>query len=79
MLILFLLHSIEIMKTVQYERLLKCLDTYLTMCLLLLQGFKVFFFLVGGLYLLYLLYLLVRAYAELRSMPYFGMLYIYCI
>ncbi|XP_069103871.1 transmembrane protein 181-like isoform X1 [Argopecten irradians] len=35
------------------------------------MGFKIFFFIVGGLYLLYLLYLLVRAYAELRSMPYF--------
>jgi len=37
-----------------------------------LQGFKVFFFIVGGVYLLYLVYLLVRAYAELRYMPYFG-------
>ena len=36
------------------------------------QGFKIFFFIVSGVYLLYLLYLLVRAYAELRSMPYFG-------
>ncbi|XP_022290113.2 transmembrane protein 181-like isoform X1 [Crassostrea virginica] len=36
-------------------------------------GFKIFFFVVGGLYLLYLLYLLVRAYAELRSMPYFDL------
>jgi hypothetical protein len=36
------------------------------------QGFKIFFFVCGGLYVLYLLYLLIRAYAELRSMPYFG-------
>ncbi|KAK3577395.1 hypothetical protein CHS0354_032242 [Potamilus streckersoni] len=36
-------------------------------------GFKIFFFVVGGIYLLYLLYLLVRAYAELRSMPYFDL------
>lgn len=36
-------------------------------------GFKIFFFIVGGVYLLYLLYLLVRAYAELRSMPYFDL------
>ncbi|XP_074663050.1 transmembrane protein 181-like isoform X2 [Tubulanus polymorphus] len=36
-------------------------------------GFKVFFFVIGGLYLLYLIYLLVRAYAELRSMPYFDL------
>lgn len=36
-------------------------------------GFKIFFFIVGGLYLLYLLYLLVRAYAELRAMPYFDL------
>ena len=28
----------------------------------------------AALYLLYLIYLLVRAYAELRSMPYFGQL-----
>ncbi|XP_064603964.1 transmembrane protein 181-like [Liolophura sinensis] len=37
------------------------------------MGFKVFFFIIGGLYLLYLVYLLVRAYAELRSMPYFDL------
>lgn len=34
-------------------------------------GFKIFFFIVGSLYLVYLLYLVVRAYAELRNMPYF--------
>jgi len=32
------------------------------------------FAIVAALYLLYLIYLLVRAYAELRSMPYFGQL-----
>ncbi|XP_063404166.1 transmembrane protein 181-like isoform X1 [Mytilus trossulus] len=37
------------------------------------MGFKIFFFIVGGLYLLYLGYLLIRAYAELRSMPYFDL------
>ncbi|XP_041355205.1 transmembrane protein 181-like isoform X2 [Gigantopelta aegis] len=36
-------------------------------------GLKIFFFIVGGLYLLYLAYLLIRAYAELRSMPYFDL------
>ncbi|XP_014670266.1 PREDICTED: transmembrane protein 181-like [Priapulus caudatus] len=36
-------------------------------------GFKVFFFIIGGLYLLYLIYLIIRAYAELRSMPYFDL------
>ncbi|KAJ8315170.1 hypothetical protein KUTeg_007320 [Tegillarca granosa] len=36
-------------------------------------NFMVFFFIVGGVYLLYLLYLLIRAYAELRSMPYFDL------
>ena len=30
------------------------------------------FFVFGGLYILYLLYLMVRAYAELRLMPFFG-------
>lgn len=39
---------------------------------MLLQGFKIFFFVLGGIYLLYLVYLLIRAYAELRQMPYFG-------
>ncbi|XP_014213991.1 transmembrane protein 181 [Copidosoma floridanum] len=34
-------------------------------------GFKVFYFTVGGIYLVYLLLLMVRAYSELRSMPYF--------
>lgn len=33
--------------------------------------FKIFFFTVGSVYLLYLIYLLVRAYGELRAMPYF--------
>jgi len=37
-----------------------------------LQAVKVMFAIVAALYLLYLIYLLVRAYAELRSMPYFG-------
>ncbi|XP_046582714.1 transmembrane protein 181-like isoform X1 [Haliotis rubra] len=37
------------------------------------MGFKVFFFITGGIYLLYLVYLLIRAYAELRSMPYFDL------
>lgn len=36
-------------------------------------GFKTFFFVVGGAYVLYLLYLLVRAFAELRSLPYFDL------
>ena len=37
-----------------------------------LQVVKVLFGIVATLYLLYLIYLLVRAYAELCSMPYFG-------
>lgn len=35
------------------------------------NGFKIFFFIVGGIYLIYLFYLIVRSYSELRSMPYF--------
>ncbi|KMQ93068.1 transmembrane protein 181 [Lasius niger] len=35
-------------------------------------GFKVFFFTVGGFYIAYLLLLILKAYSELRSMPYFG-------
>eukprot|EP00112_Aurelia_sp_Birch-Aquarium-sp1_P026066 Seg900.9 transcript_id=Seg900.9/GoldUCD/mRNA.D3Y31 product="putative ribonuclease P protein subunit 3" protein_id=Seg900.9/GoldUCD/D3Y31 len=34
-------------------------------------GLKIFFFIVGGVYLLYLLILIVKAYLELRNMPYF--------
>jgi len=34
-------------------------------------GLKIFFFVVGGFYLLYLLILIVKAYFELRNMPYF--------
>ncbi|XP_050574610.1 transmembrane protein 181 isoform X3 [Bombus affinis] len=37
------------------------------------QGFKVFFFTVGGFYIAYLLLLILRAYSELRSMPYFDL------
>ncbi|XP_055955169.1 transmembrane protein 181 [Patella vulgata] len=37
------------------------------------DGFKIFFFVIGGFYLLYLAYLLIRAYAELRSMPFFDL------
>lgn len=33
-----------------------------------------FFFTVGGFYIAYLLLLILRAYSELRSMPYFGMI-----
>ncbi|KAK7868529.1 hypothetical protein R5R35_004812 [Gryllus longicercus] len=36
-------------------------------------GFKVFFCIVCGVYLTYLLCLILRAYSELRSMPYFDM------
>ncbi|XP_011499430.1 PREDICTED: transmembrane protein 181 [Ceratosolen solmsi marchali] len=36
-------------------------------------GFKVFFFSVGGIYIAYLLLLILRAYSELRSMPYFDL------
>ncbi|XP_035216021.1 transmembrane protein 181-like [Stegodyphus dumicola] len=35
------------------------------------MGFKGFFFTVGSIYLVYLFYLIIRAYTELRSMPYF--------
>ncbi|GAB6032821.1 hypothetical protein CHUAL_012023 [Chamberlinius hualienensis] len=35
------------------------------------NGFKLFFFIAGGMYMVYLLYLIVRAYSELRNMPYF--------
>ncbi|XP_063850900.1 transmembrane protein 181-like isoform X1 [Scylla paramamosain] len=37
------------------------------------QKFKIFFFVTGTCYLLYLLYLITTAYSELRSMPYFDM------
>lgn len=36
-------------------------------------GFKVFFFIACGVYLLYLVCLILRAYSELRAMPYFDM------
>nr|XP_002734424.1 PREDICTED: transmembrane protein 181-like [Saccoglossus kowalevskii] len=36
-------------------------------------GLKIFFFIVGSIYLLYLIFLIVRAYTELRSMPYFDL------
>lgn len=36
-------------------------------------GFKVFFFTVGGFYVAYLLLLILKAYSELRSMPYFDL------
>ena len=41
-------------------------------CVCAAQGYKIFVAVVLGLYLLYLVYLLVRACTELRSMPYFG-------
>lgn len=37
-----------------------------------LQGFKMFFYIACCMYVLYLVLLLLRAYTELRSMPYFG-------
>ncbi|XP_011303897.1 transmembrane protein 181 isoform X1 [Fopius arisanus] len=36
-------------------------------------GLKVFFFTVGGIYIAYLALLMLRAYSELRSMPYFDL------
>ncbi|GAB1604756.1 transmembrane protein 181-like isoform X1 [Argonauta hians] len=35
------------------------------------MGFKICFFVVGGIYLVYLGYLLIQAFAELQTMPYF--------
>ncbi|XP_048577785.1 transmembrane protein 181-like [Nematostella vectensis] len=35
------------------------------------MGLKVFFFSIGAVYLIYLIYLLIRAYSELKAMPYF--------
>lgn len=35
------------------------------------MGLKVFFFTIGVIYLVYLVYLLIRAYSDLRTMPYF--------
>lgn len=37
------------------------------------QNFKSYFFISGGIYCVYLLFLLVKAYSELRSMPFFDM------
>lgn len=37
-----------------------------------LQGLKMFFYIACCMYVLYLGLLLLRAYTELRSMPYFG-------
>ncbi|CAB3364753.1 Hypothetical predicted protein [Cloeon dipterum] len=36
-------------------------------------NFKIFFFVVGGLYLVYLFFLILRAYTDLRAMPFFDM------
>ncbi|XP_069190430.1 transmembrane protein 181 isoform X3 [Procambarus clarkii] len=37
------------------------------------QKFKIFFFVTGSLYMLYLVYLIITAYSELRAMPYFDL------
>ncbi|KXJ79321.1 hypothetical protein RP20_CCG001258 [Aedes albopictus] len=37
------------------------------------NGFKMFFYISGAMYLLYLVLLILRAYSELRSMPFFDM------
>lgn len=39
---------------------------------LLLQGMKVFFLIVVAVYILYLVFLIVRACSELKNMPYTG-------
>lgn len=36
------------------------------------QGFKMFFYIAGSMYIIYLAMLILRAYTELRSMPFFG-------
>lgn len=41
-------------------------------CLLYLQGMKMFFLIVVALYILYLIFLVVRARSELKNMPYSG-------
>lgn len=40
--------------------------------MLFLQGMKVFFLIVVSLYILYLIFLVVRACSELKNMPYSG-------
>ena len=36
------------------------------------QGVDTFFYVLGGVYLLYVLILILRAYSDLRAMPYLG-------
>lgn len=42
------------------------------------QSFKTFFYIAGAMYLLYLSLLILKAYSELRSMPYFGKTKLIC-
>ena len=68
-----IIESICFLYVLFYNRMYFCINHFfLLINFLFFQGFKIFFFTVGGIYLLYLIYLVVRAYAELRSMPYFG-------
>lgn len=45
---------------------------YKSVRLLYLQGMKMFFLIVVALYILYLIFLVVRARSELKNMPYSG-------
>lgn len=42
------------------------------MCFFFSQTFKTCFYIAGAMYLLYLVLLILKAYSELRAMPYFG-------
>lgn len=48
-------------------------------CLLYLQGMKMFFLIVVAVYILYLIFLVVRARSELKNMPYSGKWCLMCL
>lgn len=64
--------TIDVRSLIMKKIYKRCVKSVLLNTYFFFQGFKVFFFTVGGFYIAYLLLLILRAYSELRSMPYFG-------
>ena len=61
-----------------YESAFRSQSKYLSLvwvvntCYAYPQGVDTFFYVLGGVYLLYVLILILRAYSDLRAMPYLG-------
>lgn len=70
---LFSLENNKALSILRINYILHLFNRFISVCqIFFLQTLKVFFTIFGGIYLTYLALLIMKAYSELRSMPFFG-------